>query len=641
MMDDSKTIILCILYVLLGRYACSESRELCSLKSPDGSNEIAVYLNSQGMPSYRVQRNHTILIEDSPLGLRCDGQDFSRGLALSRINRDRLQRQTYSLLTGNCRLIDTTLSQKSLILKNAQGLKIAVDLVAGGEGVAFRYRFEGNESPRRIIDELTGFQVPSNAEAWLQPYHTAGRYTPAYEDFYFRVAPGKPPVESRAKVRGWCLPGLFQMPSSKIWMLIAESGADGSYCACHLDVDSSSKGLYKIALAFEDEVTGAKTFDLRSQPDPVLTYKTPWRVIIMADQAGAILNSTLITDLAEPCRIDDISWIQPGRASWSWWSHPDGPNTEDLYNQFTDLAAEFHWEYTLFDAGWWNVNLENICRYANNKCVKPLLWTHAADCTDPKTRRRKMDEWVSRGVQGIKVDFWCSDRQETMAAIDATLEDAAARKLVVILHGCTIPRGWHRTWPNLLTAEAVLGTESYFYESRYPGYAAQLNTILPFTRNVSAPMDITPFALTLRKYPRKTTAAHELAAALVFTSGIIHYADSVEVFTSLPEEVKRILRLAPAAWDETKCFVADPGRAVVLARRAGKAWFIAGLNGTAQSMPVRLDLKSLGTFQKGVEITEGRDLLMHFSTKQMVEFAEWQHQMPSMGGFVLELEQEE
>jgi hypothetical protein len=224
-----------------------------------------------------------------------------------------------------------------------------------------------------------------------------------------------------------------------------------------------------------------------------------------------------------------------------------------------------------------------------------------------------------------------------MAAVMAALKDAADRKLVVNLHGCTIPRGWHRTWPNLLTAEAALGTESYFFDGRYPANAAELNTILPFTRNVSAPMDTTPVALSIRKYPRKTTAAHELAAALVFTSGIIHYADSVEVFNAFPEEVQRVLRSAPAAWDETRCLVGDPGRLVVLARRTGKQWFIAGLNGTNEPMPVELELDALGRWTDATAITEGADPLMQFTARKTKVSSPWRHSIPPFGGFVLEL----
>lgn len=441
----------------------ADRSEICRLKSPDGLNAVVVGLDEEGQPYYRVEREGVQIIENSPLGLRCIDEDYSRQLTLIETGPQELVRQNYQLLAGNRLCIDTCHNQRRVILKNNKGSLAAIELAAGNEGIAFRYSLDDIRPLRTITEEKTGFQIPLSASGWMSPYHAAGPYTPAYEDFYFPISHGQEPPESRQKARGWCLPALFQIPSASAWMLIAEAQTDGSYCACHLEASASSKGLYTIGFAYEDEVTGARRFNQAAHPESVAGRMTPWRVIVIGRQASDILLSSWITDLAAPSRIEDTSWIKTGRASWSWWSHPEEPNTEQLYNQFTDLAADFGWEYTLFDAGWWNVNLAAVCRYAQQRNVKPMLWAHAADFYDADRRRRKMDEWRRLGIVGIKADFWCSDRQEAIQAIFALLEDAAERKMVVVLHGCTIPRGWHRTWPNLLSAEAVLGTECYFF----------------------------------------------------------------------------------------------------------------------------------------------------------------------------------
>jgi alpha-glucosidase len=626
-----------ITFLFLLLTAQAAGKDLCSLKSPDGLNAIYVSLDNRGQPSYRIERRGHAVIHDSPLGLRCDDQDFSQAMTQYEIDQTELGSESYQLVVGNTLKVEKSFARTHLTFKNAKDLLLTIDLAASNDGIGFRYRFnDGPESKHKVVEELTGFRVPPAATGWLQPYHQAGPYTPAYEDFYYRVKPGDLPSEFREKPRGWCLPGLFHITPVNMWMLIAETGTDGSYCACHLNVDKFSKNLYTIAFAYEDEVTAAKSFDANAKPAAVLTRATPWRIVIMGDKAADILCSTMVTDLASPSQITDASWIKPGRASWSWWSNPEG-HTAELYDSFTDLAASYGWEYTLFDAGWWNTDLEAISRYANAKGVKPLVWAHAVDFYDTEKRKRKLDDWVGKGIKGIKVDFWCSDSQETMAAMQATLKDAAERKLVVSFHGCTIPRGWHRTWPNLLTAEAVLGTECYFCEPRYPARAAEFNTILPFTRNVLGPMDTTPVALTIKEFPRRTTAAHELATSIVFTSGIIHYADSVEVLNGLPSAVKQVLRRAPAAWDETRCLVGDPGRVVVLARRTGKEWFVAGLNGTDKPLPVAVDLKQLSTFAEFAAITEGKDPLMQFSVRTNTDISKWRHQIPPFGGFVLAL----
>jgi hypothetical protein len=246
---------------------------------------------------------------------------------------------------------------------------------------------------------------------------------------------------------------------------------------------------------------------------------------------------------------------------------------------------------------------------------------------------------VAAGVRGVKVDFWCSDRQESIAAMHALFAAAAERKLLVNLHGGTLPRGWQRTWPNFMTAEAVLGTESYFYESRCPEKAAELNTLLPFTRNAVGPMDYTPVAGSPKKFLRQTTAAHELATAIIFTSGIIHYADQAKFFEALPPAVLKIFRDAPARWDETRCLVGEPGRAVVFARRTGSSWFIAGLNGTDASRTLKLDLSPFKTFSKRLLIAEGTNAAMEVSTTSLPVTNDWQTMLPARGGFILRLDQ--
>ena len=268
----------------------------------------------------------------------------------------------------------------------------------------------------------------------------------------------------------------------------------------------------------------------------------------------------------------------------------------------------------LFLKQWWTAGLNNISGHAKNKAVTPMAWLHARDFYDAKSRRQKLDEMVAAGIRGVKVDFWCSDRQETIAAIHALFEDAAARQLIVNLHGCTLPRGWQRTWPNFLTAEAVLGAESYFYESRYTERAAELNTVLPFTRNAVGPMDYTPVACSPKKFIRTTTAAHELATALIFTSGLIHYADKAEFFESLPNEVLQVFRDAPARWDETRCLLGEPGRVAVFARRSGASWFIAGINGTGEPLPVSPDLSAFATHPKRLLIAEGTNATMEVAS---------------------------
>jgi alpha-glucosidase len=636
------TVLSIIAFVLLPAITSGASlaeSNSWSLASPDGQCEITVSLGNDGSLSYQAMRAGKIVIQKSPLGLRRDDQDFERGLAFIDAGKVRSRYEEYELFAGVQPRINHLLNFRDLTFHNPGGAAVAIELAASDEGVAFRYRFPGtNDAVRVVQSELTGFTLPQNARGWLQPFHAAGPYTPAYEDFYFHVSPGDPPPDSRQKAVGWAFPALFHVPGAATWVLLTESGTDKSYCACHLNPDSSG-GLYRIAFPLADETTQGYTNKFGPEPRYSLPWTMPWRVIVMGQSPGDIALETLVTDLAPPSRIADTSWIKPGRASWAWWSYPSGPDTTNLFDEFTDFAAKMGWEYTLFDAGWWKPGLKPIASHAQSERVMPLAWLQAADFYDAKRRETKLDQMAAAGVRGVKVDFWCSDRQEAIAAQQALMKDAAARHMVVNLHGCTIPRGWERTWPNFLTCEAVLGSESYFYEPRYTEKAAELDTVLPFTRNAVGPMDLTPVACSPKKYKRLTTAAHQLAAALIFTSGIIHYADQPEFFESLPPEVLQIFRDAPARWDETRCLMGEPGTVAVFARRSGRSWFIAGINGTGQLLPVSLDLSAFKQFRHRFMVAEGKDANMQVSVTPLTNANGWHHEIPARGGFILRLNQ--
>ncbi len=628
---------LALVFFLAGKLSAATEANLWSVASPDGRCAISVLLDA-GNLSYQASRGGKTVIEKSPLGLRRDDQDFEHSLTFNNAGKVIKQREKYELFAGTQPHVDHLVNHRTLTFRNANNVPIELELAASDEGVAFRYRFTTNSSDVRIVEsELSSFAIPAHASGWMQPYHSAGPYTPAYEDFFFHVVPGDAPPNSRQKAVGWAFPALFHITNAATWILITEAGTDESYCACHLK-PKCANGIYQIAFPLADETTRGYTNQFSPEPRFTLPWTLPWRVIVMGKSAGDIATSTLVTDLSAPSKIKDTSWIKPGRASWAWWSFPDGPADEKLFNKFTDFAAKMGWEYTLFDAGWWNPGLKTIATYAKSKGIEPLAWNYAGDFYDATNRTNKLHEMSAAGISGVKVDFWCSDRQEAIAAQQALMRDAAARHISVNLHGCTIPRGWQRTWPNLLSTEAVLGNESYFYESRYTQKAAELNTVLPFTRNVMGPMDVTPIAVSPKKFERTTTAAHELAASIIFTSGIIHYADSPVFFESLPPLALQVFRDAPARWDETKCLIGEPGQAVVFARRSGKSWFIAGINGTGEALPVDLDLSAFKKFRHRLLISEATDAKMKVVVAPVDDSNDWQHQIPPRGGFILRLD---
>jgi len=617
------------------------AKDVAAVASPDGRNAIVVMLDDAGALSYRVERKGATVLESSPLGVILGGRDFTKGLTAALVSGIEERRETYSLFTGTRSTVDAPHRRRSVALSNAGGAAVTLDLDAGNEGVAFRYRFNGEGTETTVDRELSGFRLAAGARGWMQPYNQSSSSSPAHEDYFFAVQPGDPPPASRGgATRGWNFPALFEVPSAKSWLLLTESGTDESYCACHLAADSKN-GVYQIEFPFADERTRGVPPREGTAPRHELPWTMPWRVMVLGDTAGDILTSTLVTDLAPPSKLADTSWIHPGRASWSWWAHPESQTPEErtgLYASYLRAGAAMGWEYSLLDAGWNAADMTTLTKLAADNHVALQVWAHAADFHDAGKRRAKLDEWQRLGITGVKIDFWCSDRQETLQAMMATLKDAAARRMTVNFHGCTLPRGWQRTFPNFLTAEAVLGAESYMFDDRYPDKAAELNTILPFTRNVAGPMDYTPLGLSAKRYLRKTTASHELAAALIFTSGIVHYADNPEVYAAFPEGARRILKDAPALWDETRCLIAEPGRAVVMARRSKESWFIAGINGTNDARTIDLDLKLFAGYGKRTLVHEGANATMELKEDVPATTDAWQGTMPPRGGFVLRLE---
>lgn len=608
-----------------------------SLKSKDNLNKIELSLAKDGSLSYEVTRRDKKILLNSPLGLTFTNNDFTSGLSVVKVSPVEEKVEKYELKVANNKIANHVFKSKSITFKNGQGALMTIDLIAGEEGVAFRYRFTEKENQTRVLkNESTGFHIDQNAKGWLQPYNKAGDYTPGYEDFYINVKPGDPINGARGESVGWCMPALFNVNDAKSWVLIAESATDGSFPGCHLQPDSKG-GIYNIAFAKKDEKFTLPLPDKEAYPESNLPWTMPWRVIMIGDKAGDILLSTMITDLAPASKIEDTSWIVSGKAAWSWWSHPED-FTPEMYNKFTDVSASFGFRYTLFDAGWEKANKEGkIIDYALAKGVQPLVWGYSAEYYDADKRKKRFKELADMGVKGVKIDFWCSDRQEVMGTLQSVFEDAAKQHLLVNLHGTTVPRGWHRTWPNFVTAEAILGTESYFYEPRFPEMAAEQNTVLPFTRNVAGPSDYTPFALTFRKYTRLNTGTHELAMAMIYTSGIIHFADSEEVFNSLPNELKNLLKEMPATWDKTECIIAEPGKAVVLSRKKDNLSYIVGINGTNKVKPVSIDLKKYGKgYSKFRIISEGKDPLMDFKVETHSITSKWQYNLAPKGGFIIE-----
>ena len=527
------------------------------------------------------------LILPSPLGIERNDACFTGDLRLTSSSKVRPVEERYTLASGKRRFCRNSGNELVLRFKNSDSVGIHIEFRAYGDGAAFRYRFpDSARGEKTILSETTGFRLPSAGTAFIQPYQDAGKYTPAYEAYYQN---GIPVGTDSPTGSGWCFPALFRLHGGSAWVLLTEAGLDGSYCGSHLD-GRAPGGLYRIRFPESGEGNGVGT----GRPSSELPWSTPWRVIVAGPSADAIVRSTLVTDVSPASAFPDADWVRPGRVSWGWWSEQDSPKKAGSLRRFVDLAAAMGWEYTLVDANWNTLDsraIPELVRYAAEKKVGVILWYNSGGphnvvteaprdrVTDPAVRRKEF-AWLRRiGAKGVKVDFFQSDKQESIRLYLDILKDAADHRILVNFHGCTVPRGWSRTFPNLMSMEGVRGAESYIFDSTYAASAPLHNTILPFTRNAVGSMDYTPVTFSNNTYPHRTTGGHELALAVVFESGWQHMADRPYAYLRLPAAPLAFLRNVPVSWDDVRLLDGEPGKRAVLGRRKGVAWWVGGING--------------------------------------------------------------
>lgn len=611
-----------MLVITLSFTACKPVEKGWELKSPDGQITVTV-ANEQNQLSYYVQianagENYTA-ISSSPLGILRDDADFSKNLNLLKSSISEIVKVDYRLLSGKTRECSNEYKEMVLEFQNDKLQLVNIIFRAYNNGIALSYEFPSPENESfRILNEKTGFFLPG-AKAWMHPYDTVTKWTPAYETFYegpmasgTTAAPGK---------NGWAFPALFET-ADNIWVLISESGLDGNYVASHMDVEGN-EGLYILKNPLETEALGL--FDATSIVE--LPFRTPWRVIMIGNKLSAIVESNLITDLAAENKLQNTDWIKPGRAGWSWWYDNDSPKDYKRMLPYIDFSSAMGWEFFLVDANWnlmVNGSVEKLAEYASGKNVGLLLWYNSGgkhnDVTeaprdlmfDREARRSEFKRIHELGVKGVKVDFFQSDKQDIINQYIGILEDAAEFQIMVNFHGCTLPKGWNRTYPHLLSTEAVRGAECYLFDPLYPEKAPAHIATFPFTRGVVGPTDYTPGGFSDRKYPHLTSFGFEIALPVIIESGITHFVDSPEAYSAMPEFVTQFLKDVPVLWDEMIFLDGYPGKYAVIARRSGDKWFLAGINGQTQDQRVRINLSEFTKSTALNLITDGtndRDLV--------------------------------
>jgi hypothetical protein len=574
---------LLVLFTIQHTYAQNEWR----VSSPNKSLQL-VLSNANGKLLYKVLSGNVEVVKSSSLGMETSSGSFSNGLTFVKTSGKRIN-ELYKLTSGKRKLNNAFGNETSVTFKNKNNATIQIDLRAYNDGVAFRYNFPHNAQTLTVNSEETQFSIPVNGKVWHQNHDLPSQWGPGYEGVYTNGVK----IGTNAKDRsGWLFPALFQ--TSGHWLLLTETNLEGTYFGAHLD-SVTNNGVYRVAQPLQGEGMGVGEITATSKAP----FYTPWRTFIIGKQLGTIVESNLVFHLAAANRTGSSSWVKPGRSSWSWWGDHDSSRDFGKLKKFVDLAKEMGWEYSLVDANW-NVmqgggTIEDLVKYANSRSVPLWFWYNSGGphntvaeqprdiMNNPEKRKAEFKKLRAWGVKGIKIDFFQSDKQDVIQLYHDILTDAAAEQILVNFHGCTLPRGWARTYPNLLSMEAVRGAENYGWGKEFALQAPVQNNIFTYTRNVVGSMDYTP--VTLSDYDcckHITTNAHELALSVLFETGILHFADRAAPYQALDSKVKAVMKTVPTTWDETKFVQGEPGKETVLARRSGKTWYIAGSNGEAR-----------------------------------------------------------
>jgi alpha-glucosidase len=551
------------------------------------------------------------------LGLSRSDQVFFKELRFLKAGKPLLIQEHYTVLHGKKSMCSNSANEVVVYFENPSKAKLNLIVRAYNDGIAFRYEFPEKSGTFVVKDEFTSFSISNQTTRWME------KWNPANEGLYASMTGDK--IEKQE----WCYPALFKLKDSTCWFLLHESDVNRNYCGTKLSntIDSN-----KYKLTFPNPKDGRGQGE--SMPTITLPWKSPWRLIIMGSLSD-VVESTLVDDVSSPSVVKNTDWIKPGLVSWNYWSSNHGTKDYKIVTEFADLAANMNWPYTLLDWEWDGMtnggNVEDAAKYILSKGVKPLIWynsggNHTWVSSTPKDRMLTHENRVAEftklkkmGFVGVKIDFFESEKQQMIKYYLDILEDAAAFQMMVYFHGCIVPRGWSRTYPNLMTYEAVRGAEWYNNGPEFTMSAPEHNAILPFTRNVVGPMDYTPVTFTNSQYPHVTSYAHELALSVLFESGLQHMADRPEGYYELPDAVKTFLKEVPNAWDDTKLLNGYPGRDVVIARRKDNAWYIAGINAEIREKrkSVKLDFLPEGVQYKITLIADGNHD-KEFLTKHML-----------------------
>nr|WP_321408413.1 glycoside hydrolase family 97 catalytic domain-containing protein [uncultured Carboxylicivirga sp.] len=601
-----RTLLLCYSLLFI---AIAFAKEY-SVSSPDGKLIVNVLL-FEGKAFYTAKYYENTMLEDSPLGLITNVGDFSKNLTFlsSRINT---VEKEYTLNRTKQSNIIYKANELTVTLSNKENKAIDIVFRVSNNDIGFQYKLpQFGEIASCIIEkEISGFNLPEKTTTFLSPQATPGmgwkNTKPSYEEEY---VPNEPMGMPSKYGQGYTFPCLFNVEGNG-WVLISETGVSSKYCASHLS-EGSNNGLYSIAFpqTGENNSFGSTTAAIS------LPGTTPWRTITMADNLEPIVETTVPFDLVEPL-FEPSQEYKYGRGTWSWIMWQDKSMNYDDQITYIDLAAELGYEYILIDALWDHQvgydKMPELIKYAQSKNVDVFVWYNSNGYWNdaPQGPKNKMDNVITRkkemkwlqdlGVKGLKVDFFGGDKQETMQLYEDILSDANDYGLMIIFHGCTLPRGWERMYPNYVGSEAVLASENLIFNQHFDDMEAYNACLHPFIRNTVGSMEFGPVLLNKRHSrtndggtTRITSDIFQLATAILYQNPVQMFAIAPNNLYDVPAFEIEFMKEVPTTWDETIFIDGYPGKYCVLARRHKDKWYVVGVNAQNEAVTFNTELEML------------------------------------------------
>jgi len=639
-----------VMAMLLGSSVTSAENK--QITSPDGKLVVTV-ADMDGRPSYSVSYDNVLFLKPSPLGMIANIGDFSSGMSLEKnVSTNKID-ETYEL--ASIKKSKVRYVANEAVFSFTQQGKTIYDVIfrISNNDVAFKYRMypQGETLSCVIKKEATGFAFPDGTTTFLcpqsKPMGGFARTSPSYETSYT--------ADDVAGKNGWgegyTFPCLFRNGDNG-WVLVSETGVNGGYCASRLL--GHKEGVYTIGFPQEGEANGNGTVS----PGIALPGETPWRTITVGKTLAPIVETTVPFDVVKPLYQAKGEYTY-GRGSWSWIIGMDGSTNYKEQLRYIDFSAAMGYQSVLVDALWdkqiGRDKIEELAKYGKNKGVALYLWYNSNGYWNdaPQTPRSIMDNAIARrkemkwmqsiGIRGIKVDFFGGDKQMTMQLYEDILSDANEYGLLVIFHGCTLPRGWERMYPNFASSEAVLASENLHFSQGSCDNEAFNATLHPFIRNTVGSMDFGGSALNKyynadnapRGSRRVTSDVYALATAVLFQSPVQHFALAPNNLTDAPSWAIDFMKEVPTTWDEVRFIDGYPGKYVILARRHGDKWYIAGVNAQKETLKLKVNLPMFSNGEKVRLFSDDKALQGGVKQIEIGKKQELQLAIPCNGGVLI------